>query len=178
MNERWALFAASLHHHHHGEDTWLWPALMEKVEADERATLEAMEAEHGEIDPALQACAAGLARLAEHDDPDTRAALSVRLTATKASLARHLHHEETETIALIQRVMTADEWEAIDEKFKGGVTFGEIVKLVPWALHQVPAEVRGRLFAQPGGGLHRILWMLTRRRFERLDRRAFRHLEA
>ena len=177
MNERWALFAASLHHHHHGEDTWLWPALMEKVEADERATLEAMEAEHGEIDPVLEACAAGLARLAERADPDARAALTVRLTAAKASLSRHLHHEETETIALIQRVMTAEEWEAIDEKFKGSITFGEIVKLVPWALHQVPAEVRARLFAEPGGGMHRVMWMLTRRRFERLDRRAFRHLE-
>jgi iron-sulfur cluster repair protein YtfE (RIC family) len=177
MAERWTMLANALHHHHHGEDTWLWPALMEKVTAEERATLEAMEAEHGEIDPALEACAAGLARLAEHADPDTRAALTVRLTAAKASLSRHLHHEETETIALIQREMTQAEWEAIDEHFKKGVTFGELLTLVPWALHQVPADVRTRLFAQPGGRAHRLLWGLTRRRFERLDRRAFHHLE-
>jgi iron-sulfur cluster repair protein YtfE (RIC family) len=177
MVERWSLLATSLHHHHLGEDTWLWPALMERVTAEERATLEAMEAEHGEIDPALEACAAGLARLAEHADPDARAALTVRLTAAKASLSRHLHHEETETIALIQRELTQADWEAIDAHFKESVTFGEVVRLVPWVLHQVPAEVRTRLFAEPGGRMHQLVWVLTRRRFERLDRRAFHHLE-
>src|SRR3712207_6726515 len=55
LEERWQLFTAPLHHHHHGEDTWLWPWLMERVGAEEQATLTAMEAEHAEIDPGLQA---------------------------------------------------------------------------------------------------------------------------
>ena len=177
MKERWAVFAEALHHHHLGEDTWLWPFLMERVTPEERATLEAMEAEHGEIDPALEACASGIARMADGGTLDTRAALTVRLTATKASLARHLHHEETETIALIQRVMTPADWEAIDEHFKEGVSFAQILKLVPWVLHQVPADVREALFQEPGGGAHRVVWLLTRRRFARHDRRAFVHLE-
>ena len=61
-----------------------------------RETLEAMEAEHAEIDPLLEACAAGFARLAEHADDDARAALAVRLAAARECLGRHLEHEETE----------------------------------------------------------------------------------
>ena len=177
MAQRWERFSRFLHHHHHGEDTWLWPFLMERVSAADRATLEAMEAEHADIDPALEACAVGFARMAEHPDLDTRAALSVRLTAVRESLGRHLAHEETETIALIQSVMTQADWEEVDRHFQEGLTFGALLKAVPWALHKVPAGIREELFAETGG-LHRLLWVLTRPGFERLDRRAFRHLPA
>ena len=175
MAERWDRFSTFLHHHHHGEDTWLWPFLMERVSAGDRATLQAMEDEHADIDPALEACAAGFTRMAEHPDADTRAALSVRLTALRESLGRHLFHEETETIALIQSVMTAADWEEVDKHFQDAVTFGTVLKAVPWVLHRVPAEIREGLFAETGRS-HRVLWALTRRRFERLDGRAFCYL--
>ena len=176
MAERWERFSRFLHHHHHGEDTWLWPFLMERVSPEDRSTLEAMEAEHADIDPALEACASGFARMAERPDADTRAALSVRLTAVRESLGRHLAHEETETIALIQTVMTQADWEEVDKHFQEALTFGALLKAVPWALHRVPVEVREELFTRTGR-LHRLLWALTRRAFERLDRRAFRHLQ-
>ena len=68
LEQRWQRFAAILHHHHSGEDTFIWPALVAAVDAGgspaDRATLEAMEAEHGEIDPMLEACARGFAALA------------------------------------------------------------------------------------------------------------------
>ena len=75
------MFATALHHHHSGEDAGLWPLLLSRADAAGRTLLEAMEAEHGEIDPILQACAAGFARLAERPDADARAALVVRLVA-------------------------------------------------------------------------------------------------
>jgi iron-sulfur cluster repair protein YtfE (RIC family) len=175
LDARWTTFSAALHHHHHGEDTWLWPALMEKVGPEERQTLADMEAEHADIDPLLDACRDGLARMATHPHPDVRAALAVRLVAAKEHLARHLAHEETDTIALMQRVMTDEEWRAIDEHFKEGVSFRRVLRLVPWVLHELPTEVREALFAEPGGAAHRVVWLLTRGRFERQHRRAFRH---
>ncbi len=115
MAERWEIFSSALHHHHSGEDAGLWPALMDRADEEGRATLEAMEAEHSEIDPILEACAAGLQRLAEHPDDDARAALAVRLVAARERLAEHLKHEETEAIPLIQALLTQEEWERIDE---------------------------------------------------------------
>ena len=174
MARRWELFSSALHHHHSGEDAGLWPALMDRADEEGRATLEAMEAEHSEIDPILQACETGFRRLAEHPDEDVRAALAVRLVAGKERLAEHLEHEETEAIALIQELLTQEEWDAITkEHFDAGITFGEILTLVPWVAHGLPDPVLRELFAKPGGSVHKVMLLLTRRRYERLEAAAF-----
>jgi len=176
LADRWRLFSHVLHHHHAGEDEWVWPFLLERVGPEDREVLEAMEAEHAEIDPTLEACAAGMAWLAEHADADARAALAVRVVAARESLGRHLAHEETEAIALMQRVMTGEEWEQLDEHFKEALTLRDLPRLVPWALLEVPPSVREQVFARPGGFLHRVVWVLTRRAFNRYEARAFRYL--
>lgn len=172
--ERWELFAEVLHHHHSGEDAGIWPWLRERCSPEHRAMLDAMEEEHGEIDPLLESCAAGLRRLAEAPDGDARAALAVRVVAARDSLGRHLAHEETEAIALIQQLMTHAEWLELDEKhFKDGkLTLGKVVRIVPWAAYDVPREARDRVLAEAGLGF-RLVLLLTRRRFARREARAF-----
>ncbi len=177
LADRWEVFSDALHHHHSAEDSGLWPLLMERTDDAGRAVLQAMEDEHAQIDPILEACAAGFARLASHPEEDTRAALAVRLVAGRELLGEHLRHEETEAIAIIQQVMTAEEWQRLDEEvFKEGLTFKKIIGLVPWVLHEVPGAVRRQLFAEPGGRMHQLVWALTRRGFDRRQQVAFRHL--
>lgn len=177
LADRWALFAEVLHAHHTGEDTGLWPFLMERADAYGRATLEAMEAEHSEIDPLLDACSAGFALLADRSDEDARAALTVRLVAARESLGRHLAHEETEAIALVQQLMSPEDWHRVDdEHFKKGHGVGYFARLVPWAAHGLSRDLRAQAFAEAGKPFE-VLWWLTRRGFERRERRAFRHLE-
>ena len=174
---RWELFAEALHHHHTGEDTGLWPLLVARTDDEGRATLQAMEDEHAEIDPILESCAEGFARLAGTADEDARTALAVRLVAARERLAEHLRHEETGAIPIIQQELTPEEWERLDEEvFKANVSFGQVVKLVPWVAHEVPRPILETLFALPGGRVHRLLWALTRGRFERRERVAFRHV--
>jgi len=176
LAERWALFSAPLHHHHTGEDDHLWPFLMERATEEERVTLEAMEAEHSEIDPLLAACAEGLARLDAHADDDVRAALTVRLVAARDSLGRHLDHEETDAIPILQRLMTQEQWLAIDEEFfKPELTPRLAVRLVPWAAYGHSREVLDRVFAETGLGF-RLVWLATRRRFAAREARTFRYL--
>jgi iron-sulfur cluster repair protein YtfE (RIC family) len=178
LAERWDLFAEILHHHHTGEDNGLWPLLMERTDEQGRRTLEAMEAEHAEIDPILQACAAGFARLSTHADDDARAALAVRLCAAKESLGRHLRHEETEAIAIVQAVMDEAEWQRLEaEHFRKGVSFSQVVRIVPWAAHGVPGPLRRQVFAKAGGRANELIWRLTRGRFERRERVAFRYVD-
>ena len=175
LAERWELFAEVLHEHHTVEDVGIWPALEELGSDEDRATLAAMEAEHGEIDPLLQGCAEGFRRLAEHADEDTRAALAVRVCAARESLRRHLAHEETEAITLIQRLLTAEDWARIEEEHVGtDVRLGKVVRIVPWAAYGVPREALDRVFAQPGGRGFRVVWLLTRRRFARRHAQTFR----
>ena len=174
---RWEVFAEVLHHHHHGEDTWLWPALMEKADAAERETLAAMEAEHEEIDPLLDSCLAGLRALAAgHARADDRAALAVRMAAARESLGRHLAHEERDAMRILQRHLTPEEHEAIHARFVEDLAPSQALALVPWALHDVPEDVR-RALRRQAELAQRVVWRLGHRRFERLDRKAFRHSE-
>jgi iron-sulfur cluster repair protein YtfE (RIC family) len=177
LAERWSLFAEVLHHHHAGEDAGLWPALVERSDDDGRRVLAAMGAEHEQIDPILTACAAGFERLASHADHDARAALAVRLCAAKESLGRHLRHEETEAIAIIQQVLTQEEWLEIESThFKKDVAFRSLLAMVPWCAHGVPAPLRRTVFGKAGRANH-TLWLLTRAGFEKRERIAFRYVD-
>lgn len=176
LEQRWALFSEALHRHHSEEDTWLWPVLLERASRPEQALLRAMEDEHGEIDPLLETCRDGFATMVAAPSADVRAALAVRLAATRESLARHLAHEETETIALLQRVLTQSDWDEIEAHFEEDLTLAVVVRLAPWVLQGVPADVRSELFAKPKGAGYRLVWWLTRRRFARRHAVAFAHL--
>ncbi|WP_028644511.1 hemerythrin domain-containing protein [Nocardioides sp. URHA0020] len=174
LGERWDLFAEVLHEHHTVEDDGVWPALAGVGSVEVAATLAAMEAEHAEIDPLLEGCAAGFRRLAAHADEDARAALAVRVCAARESLRRHLAHEETEAITIIQRVLTPEDWERIEAEHVPPVRLRKALRVVPWAAYGVPREALDRVFSQPGGGGFRAIWRLTRRRFARRHARTFR----
>jgi hemerythrin-like domain-containing protein len=177
LADRWALFSEALHHHHSGEDRGLWPRLLEVATPEEVEVLEAMEAEHEGIDPMLAACAAGFDRLREQADEDARATLAVRLVTARAQLGEHLRHEETEAIAIIQGHLTDAEWLAIEEEhFRAKLPLRSLLALVPWLVEGVPATVRDGFFAAPGGRVHHVMWLLTRGRFRRHQRRALAHL--
>ena len=176
LAERWELFAEVLHEHHTVEDVGVWPALEQLGSEADLAVLHAMEAEHEEIDPLLEGCAAGFRRLAARADEDARAALAVRVSAARESLRRHLAHEETEAIAIIQRLLTAEDWARIEEEHAGkDVRLGKVVRIVPWAAFGVPRDALDRVFAQAGGRGFRLIWLLTRRRFARRHARTFRY---
>src|SRR4051812_20546600 len=148
LQERWQLFAEALHGHHTGEDAGLWPLLLERGTAEDRETLEAMEAEHAEFEPLLEGCEEGFARLAEHADDAARAALAVRLAATRECLARHLEHEETGAIPILQRVLVQEDWDRLDEgHFKEGLTPGKIIPGVPWGGEGRPRDPGAAAFA-------------------------------
>ena len=123
-----------------------------------------MEAEHAEFEPLLEACEQSFARLAEHADDDARAALAVRLAATRECLARHLRHEETGAIPIIQRVLTQEDWERLDEEhFKGDARQGGL-GVVPWAAYGVRVRCSTEVFAKASFGF-KLVWLATRGRF-------------
>lgn len=163
-----------LHHHHTGEDTGLWPLLRERCSTGEIATLDAMEAEHEEIDPLLEAAAAGFDRLGSDADEEARSALAAHLVAARESLGRHLAHEETEAMALVQRHLTQADWTHLEETaFKPGASLSRLAFLVPWVCEGVPAEIRDGLLASAPLPM-RVVLRLAGPGFGRRERAAFR----
>ncbi|MBO9522010.1 MAG: hemerythrin domain-containing protein [Nocardioidaceae bacterium] len=180
LGGRWELFFEVLHKHHSGEDAGVWPFLLERADAEERATLEAMEEEHSHIDPLLTACAEGFATLAGDrqgiDAEDVRRALKVRIEATRDALARHLAHEETDAIAILQRYMTNEDWERLEqEHFRERTPLKQLFGAVPWVVDGLPATTRDQLFAELGGPF-KLIWVLARRSYRRQQDRALKYV--
>ncbi|MET0865357.1 MAG: hemerythrin domain-containing protein [Nakamurella sp.] len=179
LARRWRLFSVVLHKHHTGEDVGLWPLLLARVDAAgdiaARVTLDAMEAEHADIDPLLASCGQGFDRLAGQPDADARRALEVRLVAARQSLGEHLAHEETDAMALVQRYLTEQDWKMLErDVFAAGYSARESLSATCWVLHELPEPARQAFFRQPGVGLLRLPWRwILRPRFERAERRAF-----
>ena len=176
LAERWQVFSTILHHHHSGEDAGLWPRLMQEASPEEQETLEAMEAEHAQIDPILAACAAGFQQVTSGTDPAAAEFLAERLAAARDTLLAHMGHEETEAMALVQKHLTQADWDhVVEENFDKNVPVKELLAAVPWIAHELPADARDALLVEAGLPM-KLLWFATRRRFARLEARATRHL--
>jgi hypothetical protein len=175
---RWDRFFEILHHHHSAEDDLIWPYLMERADADEQETLAAMEDEHSQIDPLLTAVAEGFAALAADQVPpdaeDKRAALEVRMAATRDLLARHLAHEETDAIAILQRHTTTESWQAIEQQIGKRKNPVPLRYMVGWCAEDVPARQLDEVFAIVGTPF-KVFWWLSRGSFRRGERRAFHY---
>ncbi|WP_193611264.1 hemerythrin domain-containing protein [Nocardioides lijunqiniae] len=180
--ERWDLFARLLHDHHHKEDEHLWPLLRAKVDtAGDRAAarvLDAMESEHAAIDPLLEAVHSGFSSLAGAPSATVRAGLAADLARARDDLGAHLGHEERDAIAILQRYVPGEEWSDVERsKFRGGLAPGDLLRLLPWCVEDLPEDVSGPLLAEAGLVLRAVL-RLGRPRFGRLERAAFAHVPA
>lgn len=102
----WELFKKVLHIHHTAEDEALWPALREALadRPDDLAVVEAMEAEHAQIDPLLDAVDAAL--VDRDRGPKRLGGLADELAG---KLRAHLGHEEDATLPLIERTLTPEQ---------------------------------------------------------------------
>ena len=145
------------------------------TEAD-RAEVHAMGDEHADIDPLVGACADGFAAVLEHPCEEHRNALDIRLTGLREVLDEHLRHEETVVLPLVQRVMTAEEYQAVETAIGKSYPVRDVPFIVGWALRG-PARrtARAAMFALAGGAVPACCTPLVRRRFERAEARAFRY---
>lgn len=179
---RWDLFAALLHDHHNKEDAVLWPYLRDRAaQANDLPALkllEEMEAEHSVIDPALNGARRALADQVARPDPQRREQLVAVLEQVATELGDHLSHEERDAIAILQKYVGGDEWADLERrKFRGGLKPGVLLTMLPWVVEGVPDDVVGPLLAE-GPAPFRVMLRLGRRRFQRLQRAAFRHVPA
>ncbi len=145
-----ATMTRSLHHHHHGEDERIWPLLRERDPAG-AVVLDALEAEHAEIDPLI----------AVVDDPSKSLAdRAIALEQLSVLINRHLDHEEEAALPLIRRHYSADEWEA-DGKHHMKETRADLPMFACIMFdHMTAQEIAGTLAAAPKilGWMYKLSW--------------------
>ncbi len=141
----WELFKSYLHVHHASEDEMLWPPLHAAIPADSEAgaLLDALEAEHAEIDPQIEAIDTVLA-----DRQSDASGLAELVEALRISLRYHLAHEEVEGLPVIDSAITHEQWQAFGAD--GARRLGaDGSRFMPWVLdgadQDVTATVLGAL---------------------------------
>lgn len=172
LARRWSFFGDVLHKHHSGEDAGLWPLLRSRA-PDARVVLDAMEAEHGRIDPLLATCAEGFAVLSTGGGAADRDELAAHVDALHDALSAHLAHEEADAMALVQAHLSAADWDRLDrEFFAAEYGPGDLVPVLGWVLDGLADDAAHRV---PGTtpALLRI-GRVCARRFARRETRTFR----
>jgi hemerythrin-like domain-containing protein len=104
-----------LHHHHQGEDDLLWPKLRARSGPAALEVIEAVEAQHQDIDATLGRVEQR--RLAWQNDPGLgqRDQLADELERLHVVLRDHLDLEERALLPLAATLLTLEEWQAVGE---------------------------------------------------------------
>jgi hypothetical protein len=135
--------------------------------------LDAMAAEHEQIDPLLEAIRAGFAGVAAGGTDAGRAALADRLHDAAGRLDHHLGHEERDAMALVQTHLTPADWKRAEkEHFQAAYGPRDLPFVLPWTMWRLPVTARRRALAAGGPALT-VLWRLTAPAFQRRQRAAF-----
>jgi hypothetical protein len=140
----WELFKKFLLVHHQSEDDALWPALRASVagQPDRVALVDALEAEHGIIEPMLTAIdkAAGDPDYGYQRFGDIVDELSAKLTA-------HLSHEESDGLALIDASLTEQDWQHFSQ-VHGQRNGPDAARYMPWLLSDASPRVLGEILGK------------------------------
>jgi hemerythrin-like domain-containing protein len=128
----WEMFKRYLHAHHTAEDEALWPVMRELVAGrpSDLALLDAMEAEHAVIDPLLESIDGALA---------DRKPVGELVDALTTGLTGHLEHEESEALALIDDVLSEQQWAVLGQTQAGKIG-GEAPRYLPWLLDDLEPQ--------------------------------------
>jgi Hemerythrin HHE cation binding domain len=152
---RWTDFSGQLHNHHRAEDDALWPPLRRAVSAPEEvAVLDAMEAEHAGLDPAL---AAVQRAIAAHD----RDELFTGLNRLRTGLTAHMRHEESVALPLVERHLGPAGWAAFGTHIRRTQGVSGAAAYLPWLLDDAPDELRAQVLAllpAPVRTLNKLIW--------------------
>jgi hypothetical protein len=177
LRDRWQVLASALHHHHVGEDEGLWPVLRERAESagdvSGRVLTSAMEAEHGDMAPVLDACSANFATMTESPTSQAHMTLRRSVGVLVQMLESHLDHEERDAMALVQRYLDNATWLQIElQHFGRSYSRSELMTIIPWGLEGLPDDVLSEVLAS-GGPSFAGIWRRSRRSFARRQAAAF-----
>ena len=100
-----------LTHHHHGEDVYLWPKLLDRAMREAVPVVETMENQHAalqELDGDLDAAVGVWRETGSSASAETAAVILEELSAV---LEEHMAAEEAQALPLVEKYITVAEWQ-------------------------------------------------------------------
>lgn len=165
-------FAAELHTHHHVEDHVFFPALAERDPGFGHLGPD-LDVDHVHLARMIDGITAALARLAD-GGPWARAwQQALALTGELAAhLEEHLDVEDLQVLPQFEARFTATEYDDLGKRAAKAGSMKDLAWTVPWVVGLCNEAERQQAFASAPSFM-RLVWLLTRRRFERLEAAAF-----
>lgn len=109
-----------LHIHHSGEDELLYPLLRERVTLD-RELIDRMEAQHGEVDAAINDVRIDLPAFTARGDAEVAERIAARIEGMLPVLVEHLAEEEDAILPVVAVTISQREWDALGKHGFGAI---------------------------------------------------------
>lgn len=146
------LLDSILAHHHHAEDTHLWPRLLDRLPHGETSIVYTMEEQHGSIDKVNAQLGATLGIWRKSADPTHAEALARVLERLFTVMREHLDLEEQSALPLIRRYITAAEWQAMVQDEGADVPPESMALMFGLMMYEAdPALIEEIVGGMPGG---------------------------
>jgi hypothetical protein len=142
--EHFALIHLVLYHHHHGEDTQLWPLLRARAAAAEPVA-RVMEDQHKEMDTVLAEVTAGLASWRGTASPGLGASVADAADRLRHLLTEHLAAEEEQALPLMEQHISEAEWDEMVRSEAGTVAPGQITLLTGMMLYEASPQAARKI---------------------------------
>jgi hemerythrin-like domain-containing protein len=155
--DHFELLSNVLMHHHHGEDAYLWPRLLDRAAQEAAPVVETMESQHATIEKLDNELVAAVGAWRETGSPASAEVVAAFLDELSAVLKEHMATEETQALPLVEKYITAAEWEEMVQSEAADVEpelmpllFGLMMYeadpgLIDEILGHMPAEIRQML---------------------------------
>jgi hemerythrin-like domain-containing protein len=161
FQRRFQFFTDTLHAHHQGEDSFLWPKALNQASGGEKVVLEAMAAEHAALAEVLDAAAAGVAGLGPGSDT---AAIEAHLAELAVVLTGHCAHEERDGVPIAARYIDDGDLSALVAHARSQP---DADLVMPWVCDGAPAVVADAVWAPVPAIVRLFLRPRATRRYER-----------
>ncbi|MFJ1864265.1 hemerythrin domain-containing protein [Streptomyces sp. NPDC088097] len=161
LADHFRIYRLGLHQHHTGEDAYLWPPLLARVDLKADVVLR-MEAQHERVAATLVAVEAAVTAWEAGAGETERDTLTALLAEHRAVLVEHLDEEEKSLLPLAAEHLSVSEWKAMGEHLVATTPKPELLFLLGVALEEADAQERAAMLRGlplPG----RLIWHLVGR---------------
>jgi hemerythrin-like domain-containing protein len=142
--DHFALIHLVLHHHHHGEDTQLWPLLSARAPGA-KPLMQALENQHRGLDAVLTEITAGLAGLRETGSSGQGSVVADAADRLRHLLAEHLTAEEEQALPLMEQHITEAEWDQMVREEAGTVAPDQMILVVGMMLYEASPQAARKM---------------------------------
>jgi hemerythrin-like domain-containing protein len=139
-----SLLAMLVHEHHHNEDELLWPRLLQRGPGDARAVVDLMLAQHETLAPIVAEINSELPAWRSSAASARGEALADALDRMLPILAEHTHSEEKRALPLVEKYVTAAEYEELGTKGAASISPADLPVLLGMLMYEGGADVLPR----------------------------------